>query len=178
MRKEYGKALRARFSSEMKRVLSQFEEVKVKSMYFWPGDRAYCWKASKKLYCWIVLGPSNKGYDEFTVLIGWSRFQRYPELGMIPCAQTPSADRAEFENDEYLTRLPFLWGTEDRWWVVKELNLPLSVAELQASTKPIPAAEAKESVAPVVEDAITKLKDKGMPYLEELVLFCARADSN
>jgi len=73
MRKEYGKALRTLFSSEMKRAVSNFEEVKVKSSYFWPGDRAFRWQATGHLHCWIVLSPSKKDYDEFTVLIGWSK---------------------------------------------------------------------------------------------------------
>jgi hypothetical protein len=176
MRKEYGKALRARFSLEMKSALPQFEEVKVKSVYFWPGDRAFCWEASESLYCWIVLSPSNKDYEEFTVLIGWSKLGRFPELGMVPCAELPSAGREEFGNDEYLTRLPFLWGKEDRWWVVEELRMPLSVAELEASTQPISAAKANEMVAPAIEDAIEKLQERGVPYLEELVYFSTRSD--
>lgn len=168
MRKEYGKALRALFAAEMKRAASHFEEVKVKSVYFWPGDRAYRWQATDRLHCWIVLSPSKKDYDEFTVLIGWSRQGRYPELSMVPCAEHPTPNRGEFAREEYLTRLPYLWGNEDRWWVVKEFRAPQSVADLEASVQPIPASEAREAVAPLVKDAISKIEETGLPYLEAL----------
>lgn len=169
MRKEYGKALRALFSSEMKRVASHFEEVKVKSMYFWAGDRAYRWQAADQLHCWIVLSPSKKDYDEFTVLIGWSKQGRYPELSMVPCVEAPTPNRGEFNNQEYLTRLPYLWTNVDKWWVVKKFRAPTSVTELEASLKPILASEAREAVAPLVCDVISKIKEIGIPYLEELV---------
>ena len=80
MRKEYGKALRILFAVQMKQVVGHFEQVRVESTYFWPGDRAYRWQASDQLHCWIVLSPSKKDYDQFTVLVGWSKQGRYPEL--------------------------------------------------------------------------------------------------
>lgn len=166
MRKEYGKVLRTLFSKEMEKSLRHFEETKVDSVYFWPGDRAFRWKFSDDLHCWIVLSPSQKGYDEFTVLIGWSKMGRYPELSMVPCFQMPTSERTEFDNDEYLTRLPSLWTHEDRWWVVREFSPAISAAELEARMKPIPADEARQTVMPLVKDAIDKLQRYGVPYLE------------
>ena len=128
----------------------------MKSVYFWPGDRAYRWQATDQVHCWIVLSPSKKDYDEFTVLIGWSRQGRYPELSMVPCAEYPTPNRGEFAREEYLTRLPYLWGNEDRWWVVKEFHAPQSVADLEASLQPIPPSEARDAVAPLVKDAISR----------------------
>ena len=171
MRKEYSKALRSLFSSEMKRAISHFEEVKVKSVYCWPGDRAYLWKATEQLHCWIVLSPNHKDYDEFTVLIGWSKQARYPELGMVPCAEYPTPNRDEFEREEYLTRLPYLWGNEDKWWVVQKFNASQTLKELEARLQPISSSEAIEAVAPLVRDAVHMIKDKGLPYLEELSYF-------
>ncbi len=168
MRKEYGKALRAEFSSIMKQELPGFEETKVKSIYFWSGDRAFCRKVTDRLHCWIVLSPSKKDYDEFTVLIGWSKLGRYPELSMIPCAQMPTPDHEEFANQEYLTRLPSLWTNQDQWWVVKEFQAPLTMEELAASLEPVPAAKANQAVIPLVRDAVAKLKEFGLPYLEKL----------
>lgn len=168
MRKEYGKILRTLFASEMKRIASHFHEVKVNSMYFWPGDRAYCWQASAQLYCWIVLSPSNKGHDEFNVLLGWSKHARYPELSMVPCAQSPSPDRNEFSYEEYLTRLAYLWSNDDYWWVISEFHAPTTAQELADSIKPITATQARETVAPIVSDAINKIKEFGLPYLEDL----------
>jgi hypothetical protein len=176
MRKEYGKALRSLFASEMKRTAGHFEEVKVKSIYFWPGDRAYRWQATEQLHCWIVLSPSKKDYDEFTVLIGWSKQARYPEISMVPCAEHPTPNRDEFAREEYFTRLPYLWGKEDKWWVVKEFCASQTLEELEASLQPVPPSEAKEAVAPLVRDAVNKIKEMGIPYLEEL--FRVETDRN
>ncbi len=148
--------------------MSDFEEVKVKSIYFWPGDRAYRWQATEQLNCWIVLSLSKKGYDEFTVLIGWSKQARYPELSMVPCAEHPTPNRDEFEKEEYFTRLPYLWGNEDKWWVVKEFRASQTLAELEASLQPISPSEAKKAVEPLVRDAVLMIKEKALPYLEEL----------
>jgi hypothetical protein len=169
MRKEYGQALRTLFAAEMRRVAPHFEAVRVKSRYFWPGDRAYRWRATERLHGWVVLSPSRKDYDAFTILIGWSRHARYPELNMVPCAELPTSSRDEFARDEYLTRLPYLWGQEDRWWVIREFDLRLTVAELEASLQPIPDVEAKASVAPGVVEAVSRIQTVGIPYLEELV---------
>ena len=169
MRKEYGQALRTLFAAEMRRVAPNFEAIKVKSRYFWPGDRAYLWRATETLYCWIVLNPSQKGHDEFTILIGWSRNARYPELSMVPCAEPPTPDRDEFARDEYLTRLPYLWGQDDQWWVVKEFKLRLTAAELEADLQPIPDVAAEACVAPCVIEAVSRIRTVGVPYLEEFV---------
>ncbi len=168
MRTEYGKALRALFAKQMKQTVPHFEEAKVSSMYFWPGDRAYRWQATGQLHCWIVLSPSKKDYDEFTVLIGWSKRGRYPELDMVPCAEQPTPGQDEFSREEYFTRLPSLWTDEDRWWVVKEFRAPQSVADIEASLKPVSAAEATRTVEPLVRDAISKIQEFGLPYLKEL----------
>jgi len=98
MRKEYGKTLRELFATKMKLQFPQFEDVKVKSMYLWPGDRAYCWRASDRLHCWIVLSPGKKDSDKFMVLIGWSKQGRYPELSIVTCAESPTTNSEEFEN--------------------------------------------------------------------------------
>lgn len=158
----------------MKKALPHFEEVKVKSVYLWPGNRAYRWQATEELHCWIVLSPSPKDYDEFTVLIGWSKKGRYPELSMVPCGELPTPERNEFGNEEYLTRLPFLWANEDKWWVVKPFIAPVSLEDFMASLEPVAATEAKEAVEPLVEDAIRKITAFGIPYLEELSRVVAR----
>ena len=168
MRKEYGKALRTMFAAKMKAELRQFEEVKIKSLYFWPGDRAYRWIVNERLHCWIVLSPSKKDYDEFTVLVGWSKLGRYPELSMVPSPQLPNASRDEFNRDEYLARLPSLWTNIDSWWVVRKFRMPNSAADLAARIEPIPATTAREAVSPRVDDAILKIREFGVPYLEEL----------
>ncbi len=168
MRKEYGKALRKLFAEQMRETMPQFEAVKVQSMYFWPGDRAFRWAAGRNLTFWIVLSPDKKGREEFTLLVGWSRRGRYPELSVIPCPEGPSPERKEFASQEYLTRLPSLWTDRDVWWVVERLRVPRSISELQASLKPISAEAATAAVAPRVREAIAELQEHALPYFEEL----------
>lgn len=168
MRKELGKVLRSTFKSKMGVMLPQFREEKVKSEYFFPGDRAFRHQVGTELALWIVLCPSNKGLDEFTVMVGWSRLARYPELSMVPCILLPSQDRREFEAQEYMTRLPFIMGRGDEWWVIKSFGFS-TLAELLASLEVIPEEKAKDMVMPKVEDAVASIVEFGEPYLAALV---------
>lgn len=172
MRKEYGNALRKLFSAQMKQVLPRFKEVKVKSVYCAPGERAYRWIVSEPTHCWIVLSPDLKGYDRFHVLIGWSKRARYPEVSMIPCAEQPTPDHAEFAYDEYLIRLPSLWTTIDTPWVVREFRVLTSAEDLQASMVPISPEQALNDVTPLVNDAISRLQTQGLSYLETFAGSC------
>lgn len=167
MRKEYGTVLRRYFSKKMRETLPEFKEEKVQSAYLWPGQRAFGRLVAGSLQCWIVLSPSPKDYDEFTVLIGWSTLGRYPELSVIPSPQSPSPDRAEFSQPEYLTRLPQLWTQRDEWWVIQEFEPALTVEQMTARMAPIPAPAAEAKVIPRVDDAIGKLIAFGLPYLSE-----------
>lgn len=121
------------------------------------------------LCCWIVLSPSLKDYDEFTVMVGWSKYGRYPETGVIPCV-SPTPDHAEFSETDYLIRLPQLWSGED-FWVVKPFKAALTMDELQASIAPITRQEAETLVLPQVEAAFGKLMDTGLPYLRKYMAF-------
>ncbi|HOB51129.1 MAG TPA: hypothetical protein PK176_09985 [Acidobacteriota bacterium] len=169
MRKEYGKALRQYFAKQMKERLPEFKEETVQSVYLWPGQRAFGRSVSGSLKCWIVLSPSPKDYDEFTVLIGWSTWGRYPELSVIPSIQSPSPDRAEFSQPEYLTRLPQLWTQRDEWWVIQKFEPALTVEQMTARMAPIPAPAAEAKVIPRVDDAIDQVIKIGIPYLSEFV---------
>lgn len=115
------------------------------------------------------MSPNPKGYDEFTVMIGWSTLGRYPELNVIPSMITPTPDRKAFDQEEYLIRLPQLWTNDDRWWVVKEFDPSFTLEKLEESMAPISTEEAKSSVIPLVNDAIQKIIDMGIPYLTEFV---------
>jgi hypothetical protein len=170
MKKEYGKALRQLFAQSMKAELPQFRESKLKSLYLFPGERAYLWAVSNTLHCWVVLSPSPKDYDEFTLLIGWSKHGRYPELSCIPSMQSPKADRAEFTRDEYLIRLPTLWTDKGDWWVVRPFKPARSSKELLAQVAPIAPDVALRQTQPQVNDAMEKLKSLGIPYLQAFVL--------
>lgn len=169
MRKEYGKALREAFAKGMKVRIPLFTEVKVNSLYLYPGDQAYRWIPSEPLHCWIVLESDKKGYDWFNVLVGWSKLARYPELSMIPCMDYPTPGREEFAKAEYLTRLSSLWDDQrDTWWEVCKFNPPTSADDLMKSMEQISAAAAREAVLPLVDDAMAKIEEYAIPYLREL----------
>ena len=167
MRKEYGKVLRQYFGIQMKKFLPDYKEVKVKSQYLGTGERCYSKSQGRSVNCWIVLSPSQKGYDEFTIMVGWSVLGRYPELNMIPSIVSPSSDRKEFSLEEYLIRLPQLWTKDDIWWVVKKYEPAFTPEELQALNEPISLEDAEDMVIPQVDNAMQKLLDEGIPYLSE-----------
>ena len=165
MKKELNKALRDLFDRGMAARLPQFKQVKVESAYFWPGNRAYRWDSRPGLTAWVVLNPNPSGQDQFTVMVGWSTMDRYPELSMQPNLRRPEPDHAEFEELEYLTRLPFLWTQEDRWWIVRDLTKP-NLESLMESIRALPSAEALALVEPHANDALDKLEQLALPYLQ------------
>jgi hypothetical protein len=172
MRKEYGKALRDKFDREMKARLPAFKLLKAKSMYLFPGERVYCRSPKESIYCVIILVPSRKDTDEFTIEIGWSKQGRFPELGMRPSGP-PTPTRTEFGETEFVCRLGELWTREDVWWpfgtIVKfdPLNPKDQIAALMAMTRPISSEEANAAVQGPVEDAIARLQTYAVPYLDE-----------
>ena len=83
-----------------------------------------------------------------------------------------SSERSEFGEDEFTCRMSDLWANEDVWWQVADFDPMDPESQWQyilAGAKPISAEEAQAAVMPKVEDAIEKLVDHGVPYLEEYV---------
>ncbi|MET0065219.1 MAG: hypothetical protein ABW076_02640 [Candidatus Thiodiazotropha sp.] len=169
MKKEYGKALRQLFAKRMQDEWPLFRETKVKTIYLFPGERAFLWVVSEQLYCWVVLSPSPKDYDQFTLLIGWSMLGRYPELNAIPSTRFPSADHEEFTEQEYLIRLPMLWTDKDPWWVVRKFKPARNNQDLLAQVAPIAPQQAIAQVMPRVDEALEKLRSHGIPYLRAFI---------
>jgi hypothetical protein len=169
MRKEFGKTLRALFLRAMKERLPSFRETKVTSPSFWPGERAFCLVVTAGLHLWLVLSPSQKDYDMFTLLAGWSRLGRYPALTMIPSSRLPEEGHGEFEEAEYLFRLPSLWTREERWWVIREPLLDVTIEALMKQMDPVPQAEAERLVTPLVDEAMEKTETYALPYFEALL---------
>jgi hypothetical protein len=172
MRKEYGKALRETFAHEMRARLPEFELLKTASKYLFPGERVYHRRPLDSVLCIVILVPSRKDTDEFTVEIGWSKRGRFPELGMRPCGE-PSGERAEFDHDEFVCRLPQLWTREDVWWPIGAtarldlLDPEDQVAALLAMTTPISPDDAKAAVQAPVEDVMARISTHAVPYLDE-----------
>ncbi|CAI8838846.1 hypothetical protein [Methylocaldum szegediense] len=176
MRKEYGKALRDRFDREMKARLPTFKPFKSKSIYLFPGERVYHRILENPIHCFIILVPSRKDTDEFTIEIGWSKPGRFPELGMRPSGR-PTPERTEFEQAELVCRLSDFWTREDVWWPVGAvakldvLNPKDQMEALMARVKPISPDEANEAVQGPVEESIDRIIAHAVPYLDEFARF-------
>jgi hypothetical protein len=120
VRKEYGKALREQFAARMKQQLPQFQPVTVKhpsstKYAWWTGERVFRWIAKDSVHCFIILVPTPKGADEFTVEVGWSTLGRYPELTQRP-GDVPTLEREEFGKPEFTCRLSWLIPGLADWW--------------------------------------------------------------
>jgi hypothetical protein len=174
MRKEYGKVLRERFSALMKQHLPQFQPTKYPAHpYVWPGDRIFRWIPREPLHCFIILVPDKKGYDDFTLEIGWSTLGRYPEVARGIALPTP--ERTEFEESEFLCRLPRLvfsllddgWGVSINSW--NRYTEYSAEEHVHAALAPLSVEEARAAMIPAVEEAMKLLLSHGMPYLEEFV---------
>lgn len=167
MRKEYAHVLRQHFSQRFEERFPAFAPQGVKTIYFTPGDRAFENKLDDGTSLWISLHVDQK-YECFNVEIGWSALGRWPELGMRPSPLRPD-NHAEFEEQEYLTRLPFLWTENDDWFEIEPFDPGSDLASLAKKIEPIDRREARDKVAPVVEACIEKIAEYAIPYFENFL---------
>ena len=87
---------------------------------------------------------------------------------MRPLPYGPSADGAEFARDEFEVALYDLCQPPRQWWSVFDQTLePLAVFEtyIQNAIRPVSREEARATVGPLVDDAVTQLERFGMPYI-------------
>jgi hypothetical protein len=173
MRKEYRQALRDMWSKAMRERLPQFTPSKERSPYVWPGEMLHLWQARPGLRVYVIMSPDLKAQqDAFSVSLAWSRLDRFPHLSMRPSSEVPSAERLEFDRDEFEVSLAELCEPARQWWSLwPGPATPLEVFEshLSRSLKPVSAAEAREAIGPLVTDAMACLGEHGLPYIEALV---------
>ncbi|MES9859773.1 MAG: hypothetical protein ABW157_18280 [Candidatus Thiodiazotropha sp. LLP2] len=165
MRKEYGKALRSLFGQKILKTLPEFSPVKVSGIYFIPGNRAFEKKLTNGESHWINLNIDPK-FERFTVEIGWSALGRWPELSMCPSPIRPDHN-IEFAEQEYITRLPFLWTTDDYWFEIEAFNPNGDLESLMRQMAPIDSDKANERVEPIVEECVATIVEYANPYFEE-----------
>lgn len=167
MSREFNAAVRRRFAEAMPDAAPAFSAaLKGPKPWACPGEAAYSWAVDTGRRAWIIVVPSLKGYNEFTVELGWSRLGRYPELGMRPSHQRPSGERSEWALEEYLCRLDALAPSVPEWWRVAPGGDPADLlAEARAMTATLTRAEAEDAAAPLVAGALAALRAHGVPYL-------------
>jgi hypothetical protein len=171
MRKEYGKELRTLFPKRLREVAPEFEPARVSSTYLFAGERAFRWVPFEPVHCWIILSPSAKGHQAFTVEVGWSVYARFPELGMRP-TPLPSLDAATaYPREECVVRVKELRTDQDQFWHLPDpaVENPGDMQALIRSLEPLPADDARAAVAPLVEEAISATVEHGLPYLKRFV---------
>jgi hypothetical protein len=171
MRKEYGKQLRSLFLKRLREAAPEFEPTRVTSKYLFPGERAFRWIPFEPLHCWIILTPSLKGHESFTVEVGWSVHRRFPELGMRPSLM-PSLDAATaYSRDECVARVKELRGDTDHFWQLPDpaVENPGDLQALLQSMESVSADEARAVIEPLVTDAIAVTVKHGLPFLKGFV---------
>ena len=90
---------------------------------FYSGNSEYVWSGEVVLATrregvsfFVVFSPHTQDTRGFTVDVGWSRLNRFPEIDMRPCADKPDSQHTEFGQDEYFTRVGLVSGGAERWW--------------------------------------------------------------
>ena len=150
MSRAFNKAVVARFEAGMTR-FPQWRATKPPTQHSWPGERAYRYDHSP-VALWLSLVLSPKGYNEFTIECGWSRFGRYPELSYRP--NIAVFTEAELDrHPEAFFRLPGLDAQRREWWSIAGSD-PLSFETAARSCAVLSPQEADVLAEPLVSDAL------------------------
>ncbi|WNO11571.1 hypothetical protein [Teredinibacter sp. KSP-S5-2] len=166
MKKEYGKALRDYFVKQMGEKFSDFQPYAVKTIYLAPGEKAFYRELSNGIWQFVILSPNAQGHESFTIEMGWSNQQRFPEIGMRPNYDPRTGSQPS--EQELILRLPHIYGGEE-FWVIEDNANPFDFlgAGLKRQMQKITAEEARAKVNPLLDGALEKLSAVGLPYLNE-----------
>lgn len=167
MSKAFNEVVRREFHRRMSDRLPRFVASKSAKGFSIPGERAYAWSIDASTRARVLLVPSVKGYNQFTIEIGWSRLGRYPELTARPCFDVPSPGHPEFALTEYVCRLSCLWSRIDPWFKHVSPAAPDPLEDVNDSLRLLTKEEAEAACPPLVDDAMSKLLEHGLTYLEE-----------
>jgi len=147
-----------------------FAPGKVVPQFAWPGERAFSWAPSATKRCWVSVIPSSKGYNEFSIEIGWSSFGRYPELQSRPSIAATEQASDVFHLPEFMCNLASVGKAPAFWRVAPTLNSPAAdplLAEAQAVLARYSKQEAVVTATPLVTSAMQALLQYGLPFLVE-----------
>jgi hypothetical protein len=169
MRKEIYKELVTRFTRELEQRLPQFQRGGVERD---AGDiPIWAWELAPKVTFFVLLNVADND-DDFAIEVGWSDDGKYPW-------RSRGFRFTQLDAPTTRERLSFLWVTgkrEYRWSIVPRESADTYLAKMAArrrgekvSLRPPPAEEALPRVAPLVEDAVQKLIDYGLPLFRRVV---------
>lgn len=162
MKAAYSKPLRKEFARRMKTALPQFKQISDKSC---DAECLYLWKVAPDLSFFVHLNIHDEWQEEFTLEIGWSSKGRFP-IGAFRDSQKGRPSR----DGEMYFRLPNLWSDHDLWWhLVMEIDALKVVILINKGGKWVEDSpdEVKARIPGLVQDAIYRLKEYGIPYFHE-----------
>jgi hypothetical protein len=165
MRKEYSKAIKVEISNLIMTKFPEFRQIKCSDSLF-PGQLVFQWDVNKNLACFLILLPSQKGVDEFTIEMGWSKFGRFPELRSRPSILTP--DENSYSNAEAIFRLTALSRGKDFWWKVgnqSDLIMTDPIKAILESSRKISYEEASSTVKNSIQESMSEFIQFGIPFL-------------
>lgn len=136
-----------------------------------PGEVPLAWAPDPARVAWVFLVPSPKGYNEFTIELGWSLLARYPQLTLRPSFHRPTPERTEWKEPEYICRLNALTAGVPEWWGHGALETAAEDPETlltaaMATTAKLTPTEAERVAEPLVAGAVEALVATGIPYLQ------------
>ena len=170
MRKEYRKAVRARFIRGLLEALPGFELVKVKAPLLFGGETVFRWAASDSLHCFVILVPDAKGRQAFTVELAWSAAARFPEATSRPTLMLGPEAPWPVDVPEGIVRLGDLTDGQDTWWSLPDpaMERPGDLHALQESLLPVSASVAMDHAEAPVDAALVALAEGGVGFFEML----------
>jgi hypothetical protein len=180
MRKEYGKVLREFFAAHMETTLPLWKPVKPPKSHYFPGERAFVLDRAPVAWLVIILQPNLKDHEAFDIQVGWSTLCRLPEISMRPCIEKPRSAEAQ-SRAEYVCGLRELaFGNEyANGWVIDERTFSADAAQIislmMERQEKIADEKARETLAPLVDDAVSALIGVGVPYLESCLASIGRS---
>jgi hypothetical protein len=160
MRSPLGKEVRKTFTKLLQEWEPRF--LVDKTQEIGPGDLLFKLTAAPSLSFFIFLFIIPK-WDEFSVELAWSEDGRWPSR-MIPGSpgDSPKAGALRLALRSFWFRGP---GVAPRWRLVERqpINAPVSTW-----LNEVPIEEVLPKVAPLVQDAIEKIRVYGGPYMEKI----------
>jgi hypothetical protein len=93
------------FNKKMKESLPDFASFHEKSEFINPGEAIYYSPIFDSVYLFIILVPNLKSEAEFTIEVGWSKMNKFPELSIRPWPKSPNNSEEVYKMKEYVCRL-------------------------------------------------------------------------
>lgn len=170
MRKEYSKLLKDLFSQRLEEIAPEFKEIKVPDPVY-PGQRTYQWIPSQGLLCFIILVPSPKGDDRYTIELGWStlgKFPRIEEMGSWITIYKLTPERKEYDLPVCICRLGNIHSGKDIWWGIgNKWDVSKLKFEDFINPEPITREEVTMQILSSLDEVMPLLVESGISFLKK-----------